>query len=324
VRVVVTGSSGHLGEALVRVLGAEGHDVIGLDRRPSACTHAVGSICDRDLVAAAVANADAVIHSATLHKPHLTTHSTQSFLETNVLGTSVLLERASDAGVHAFVFASTTSAFGHALTPTEDEPAAWITENVAPVVKNIYGGTKVAAEDLCKLAHQDRRLACVVLRISRFFPERDDDEIVRTGFVSENAKVNELLYRRVDIADAVTACQRAVARAGQIGFGRYIVSATTPFTSADASELRRDAPTVVRRLFPEYEDLYRVREWSMFPSIDRVYVNRRAREALQWEPTYCFGWALEQLRSGKSTGSDLAARIGAKGYHPQPTGIYTT
>jgi UDP-glucose 4-epimerase len=321
VRVVVTGSSGHLGEALVRILSAEGHDVVGLDQLLSPFTHMVGSICDRDLAADAVADAEVVIHCATLHKPHLRTHSAQSFIETNVLGTAVLLEAAANVGVRAFVFASTTSTFGHALTPSAGKPGAWITEEVVPVIKNIYGGTKVAAEDLCQLAHQDRRLACIVLRISRFFPEDDDNELVRTGFSSENAKVNELLYRRLDLADAVTACQRAAERATQIGFGRYVVTATTPFTPGDLVELRQDAPAVVKRLYPEYEGLYRSRGWRMFPSIDRVYANARAREALQWEPEHDFARALDRLHSGKDTRSDLAVKVGAKGYHPEPTGF---
>jgi UDP-glucose 4-epimerase len=324
VQVVVTGSSGHLGEALVRVLSAEGHDVIGVDLRPSPFTTILGSICDRELAADTAAGADVVIHSATLHKPHVGTHSTQSFIETNVVGTAVQLDAATDAGVRAFVFASTTSTFGHALSPSSGRPAAWITEDVAPVVKNIYGSSKVAAEDLCELAHTDRGLACVVLRISRFFPEDDDDENVRNGFSSENAKVNELLYRRVDLADAVTACQRAAEQAAQIGFGRYIISATTPFISSDLSEMRRDAPAVVCRHYPEYEGLYASRGWRMFGTLDRVYVNTAARNALGWEPKHDFGWALDRLRSGEDTQSWLATQVGAKGYHPEPVGVYTT
>jgi UDP-glucose 4-epimerase len=314
-RVVVTGSTGHLGEALVRVLSAQGHDVVGVDLRPSAFTTVAGSICDRDLAADVTVGADVVIHSATLHKPHVETHSTQSFIETNISGTAVRLKAASDAGVRAFVFASTTSAFGQALSPAEGQPATWITEEVMPVVNNIYGATKVAAEDLCQLAYPDRGMACVVLRISRFFPEDDDDENVRSGFSSENAKANELLYRRVDLADAVTACPRAAERAERIGFGRYIVSATTPFTSSDLPDLRHNAPAVLRRLYPEYEALYASRGWLMFGGMDRVYVNTSARE-----PRHDFGWVLEQLRSGSDITSPLAAEVGAKGYHSGPVG----
>jgi UDP-glucose 4-epimerase len=45
-RMFVTGSSGHLGEALVRTLRERGSDVIGLDIRPSEWTTVVGSVAD--------------------------------------------------------------------------------------------------------------------------------------------------------------------------------------------------------------------------------------------------------------------------------------
>jgi nucleoside-diphosphate-sugar epimerase len=222
------------------------------------------------------------------------------------------------------VCASTTSTFGLALSPARGQPAAWITEDVIPVVKNIYGATKVAAEDLCELTHRDRGLACVVLRISRFFPEDDDDDNVRHGFSSENAKANELLFRRVDLADAVTACQRAAEQAERIGFGRYIISATTPFTPGDLSELREDARAVVRRLYPDYEAIYDLSGWRMFGSLGRVYVNALAREALRWEPKYNFRWVLDRIQAGEDTRSHLAAEVGTKGYHARPFGVYTT
>ena len=75
---------------------------------------------------------------------------------------------------------------------------------------------------------------------------------MRTRYADANAKVNELLYRRIDLADVVSAHLAALERAPRIGFGRYVVSATTPFGPGDLAELRRDAPAVVERLFPDY------------------------------------------------------------------------
>ena len=95
--VLVTGSSGHLGRALVRVLKSEGYEVIGLDLLASAETDAVGSITDRSLVRRCMAEVGAVIHTATLHKPHVGTHSRQEFVDTNVTGTLSLLEEAAEA-----------------------------------------------------------------------------------------------------------------------------------------------------------------------------------------------------------------------------------
>jgi UDP-glucose 4-epimerase len=323
-RVLVTGSAGHLGEALVRTLREAGHAVVGLDRLTSAHTDVVASVTDRAAVRSAVAGADAVVHTATLHKPHVMSHPRQEFVDTNVTGTLVLLEEAVAAGVGAFVYTSTTSAFGRALTPGEGTPAAWITEEVVPEPRNIYGATKVAAEDLCELVARDHGLPCLILRTSRFFPEQDDSEQVRSDYADANAKVNELLYRRLDLSDVVGAHLAAVARAPEIGFGRYVVSATTPFGPGDLDELRRNAPAVVERLYPDYRDVYERLGWRMFPGIDRVYVNARARADLGWEPRYDFRHALDLLRAGEEPRSALATSVGAKGYHPVTTGPYTT
>jgi UDP-glucose 4-epimerase len=319
----VTGSAGHLGEGLVRVLGSEGFEVVGLDVLDSQYTTVVGSIADRACVRRCVEGVEGVLHAATLHKPHVGSHDRQAFVDTNVTGTLNLLEAAVEAGVGRFVFTSTTSAFGRALTPPPGAPAAWIDEEVAPVARNVYGATKTAAEDLCELVYRDHGLPCLILRTSRFFPEADDRDDLRAAYDDLNLKVNELLYRRVDLEDVVGAHRLALERAPVVGFGRYIVSATTPFTRADLAELRADAPAVVRRLFPDYEALYAVRGWRMFPGIERVYDNARARGELGWEPRYDFRHALDRLQVGEDPRSALATAVGAKGYHAVSTGPYT-
>jgi len=322
-KVVVTGSSGHLGEALVRVLRDRGYAVTGIDLRPSPHTTVTGSVADRALVRGCLAGAGAVLHAATLHKPHIASHGKQDFVDANVTGTLTLLEEAVTAGVGSFVFTSTTSAFGRALAPGAGEPARWITEDVVPRARNIYGATKTAAEDLCELVHAEHRLPVIVLRTARFFPERDDSDTVREAYDDANVKANEFLYRRVDVADAVDAHLRAMEQAARIGFGRYIVSASTPFSPGDLAELNRDAPAVVARLFPGYRAEYARRGWRMFPSIGRVYVNARARADLGWSPRYDFGTVLDALAAGQDPRSPLARAVGAKGYHDQPTGVYT-
>ena len=203
--ILVTGSSGHLGEALMRALRGAGRQAAGLDLTPGPFTDCVGSIADRTCVARCMEGVETVLHTATLHKPHVASHPREAFVETNVLGTLILLEEARRVGVKSFVLTSTTSAFGDALKPPPGEPAAWIDESVAPAPKNIYGVTKTAAEDLCRLFHRNEGLACVVLRTSRFFPEEDDDPQTRAAFADANAKANEFLFRRVAIEDVVAA-----------------------------------------------------------------------------------------------------------------------
>jgi UDP-glucose 4-epimerase len=314
-KIVTTGSAGHLGEALMRTLRQSSHEAIGLDIKSSMFTDRVGSIVDRAFIRECMRGVDAVIHAATLHKPHVATHSRQEFVDTNITGTLNLLEEAVSSGVSAFIFTSTTSAFGRALTPREGAPAAWITEEVAPAPKNIYGVTKVAAENLCELFHFKTGLPCLILRTSRFFPEEDDDKTIRESFDNTNMKVNELLHRRGDIEDMVSAHLLALEKAQSIGFGRYIVSATTPFTRDDLHELRLNAPAVVKRYVPEFEAEYARRGWTLPRSIDRVYDNQLARTALNWTPRYDFQSAIRRLRADEDFQSPLTSAIGSKGYH---------
>ncbi len=316
-RILVTGSTGHLGEAIMRRLATTGHEAIGADLLPGPFTHHVGTLVDREFVRACMAGIDAVIHAATLHKPHVATHSRQDFIDTNITGTLNVLEEAVAHDVGRVVCTSTTSAFGEALTPPPGEPAAWITEAVAPVPKNIYGLTKTAAEDLCYLFHRKHQLDCIVLRTSRFFPEQDDSREIREAFSDGNAKANEYLFRRVDIEDAADAHLLAVERARQIGFGKYIISATTPFRPDDLKALRGSAADVLRLRVSEFEEEYARRGWRMFESIDRVYVNEKARAALGWRPKYDFRRIIGQLQAGEEPGSDLARAIGSKGYHSE-------
>lgn len=314
-KVLVTGSAGHLGEALVRRLRELGHETVGLDILASPFTDAVGSIADRARVRDCMAGIDTVMHAATLHKPHVATHAKQDFIDTNITGTLVLLEAAVAVGVRSFVFTSTTSVFGDALRPPEDAPAAWVTEDVRPVPRNIYGVSKSAAEELCHLFHKRDGLACLVLRTSRFFPEADDEARVRQAYADGNAKANEFLFRRVDLEDLVSAHLLAAEHAPEIGFDRYIISATTPFRSDDLADLRRNAPEVLARRVPGYAAVYEGLGWKMFPGIDRVYVNDKARRDLGWKPIYDFEHVLRRLAADEDPRSPLARAVGSKGYH---------
>jgi UDP-glucose 4-epimerase len=138
-KILVTGSAGHLGEALMRTFRNRNIDAIGLDIAASPFTHEVGSIADRAFVARAMNGIDAVLHTATLHKPHVLTHTRQDFVDTNISGTLNLLEEAVAQHVKSFVFTSTTSVFGDAMAPLAGQPAVWVTEDLKPRPKNIYG-----------------------------------------------------------------------------------------------------------------------------------------------------------------------------------------
>lgn len=304
----------------MRTLTARGETPVGLDILPSPYTHIVGSVSDPEVVAMAMDGVEQVYHTATLHKPHVVTHEKADFLNTNINGTLTLLEAAVAQNVSAFVFTSTTSVFGDALRPKAYEPAAWITEDTQPLVKNIYGATKLAAEDLCRLFHRNHGLNTLVLRTSRFFPEDDDDSSKQARFDEANLKANEFLYRRVELEDAVDAHLLAAEKAAAIGHGCYIISATSPFTLSDLKTLGTDAAAVVGEHFPDQPKIYRQLGYEMLPVLDRVYVNSAARVDLGWQPRWDFAYVLSKLAKGEEARSELAKAVGKKGYHSEVFG----
>jgi UDP-glucose 4-epimerase len=66
---------------------------------------------------------------------------------------------------------------------------------------------------------------------------------------------------------------------------------------------------------PRHQDVYACRGWSMFPDIDRVYVNERARRDLGWKPRNDFAHIIDLVHAGEDPRSPLARVVGSKGYH---------
>ncbi|TEA14163.1 UDP-glucose 4-epimerase [Colletotrichum sidae] len=331
--VLVTGSSGHLGTALMLSLSSLGHNPLGIDVIPSQTTTVVGNITDRRLISSILrenASITHIVHAATLHKPHVDSHPAQAFIDTNITGTLTLLQEAAalDQRIKSFVFISTTSTFGKALAPAPGQPAAWIDETVTPIPKNIYGITKCAAEDLCSLVHAQSALPVLVLRTSRFFPEQDDDAARRSAMSDANLKVCELAHRRVDISDVVSAVHCAMLRAAELRFGKYIISAPPPpfamRTAEDALAcLNRDAGRVFRETLPGCAAAFDKFGWTFLARLDRVYDSSRAVRELGWRPEWTFERAVASMERGEDWRSELTHIVGRKGYHDVPTGVYT-
>jgi nucleoside-diphosphate-sugar epimerase len=302
-RILLTGSSGWLGRFLAPRLREEGHDVVGLDVAPGADTDILGSVADRILVDRAFAGhgIDAVVHAGALHKPDIARYPKQAFVDVNVTGTLNLLEAAAGAGCSRFVFTSTTSLMiseairaGKAGGATR---AAWLTEDFGPLEpRNVYGVTKRAAEQLCALVHREHGLPVVVLRTGRFFPEEDD---THRDLAGPNTKANEFLNRRLTVEDCAEAHVAALAKAPEIGFGLYIVSAPPPFTPGDAEALIDDAPAVIARYFPEAGELYARAGWRLPAHIDRVYDPSLAERELGFRARTGFAELLDSMRDGR-------------------------
>jgi nucleoside-diphosphate-sugar epimerase len=300
-KILLTGSSGWLGRHLAPLLVARGDEVVGIDIAPGAHTSIIGSVADRVLVDRLfdAHRFDAVVHAGALHKPDIARYPTQAFIDVNVTGTLGLLEGAVRTGVGRFVFTSTTSLMISAdIREGKGDVAAWLDETMTSFrPRNIYGATKLAAEQLCRLFHDDHGLPLLVLRTGRFFTEEDD---TRRALSGENMKANELLHRRLTVEDAAVAHVVALDRAPDVGFGTYILSAPTPFARADMADLKRNAPEVIVRLYPDAAELYERDGWTLPAMIDRVYDASLAERDLGFRCATDFGSVLAALRAGEA------------------------
>ena len=298
-RVLLTGSTGWLGRHLAPMLRAAGHEVIGMDVAPGPDTRVVGSVADRALVERVMFShgIESVIHGAALHKPDIVRYPRQAFIDVNVTGTLNLLECAIATGAGRFVFTSTTSLMiTQAIRDETADRAVWLDETSGPLSpRNIYGVTKRAAEEVCRLVHAETGLPIIVLRTSRFFPEDDDTHRDLSG---ENMKANEFLNRRLTVEDCARAHIVALDRAPTIGFATYIASAPIPFSRDDVAELKRDARAVIARLYPDAAELFAARGWSLPASIGRVYDASAIERGLGFRCATDFAAVLAAMRAG--------------------------
>lgn len=281
------------------MLRAQGHDVRGFDHVPGKDTDIVGSVTDAALVEALFREHgfQGVIHAAALHKPDIERYAREAFVETNVTGTLNLLEASVRYGADRFIFTSTTSLMiTQAIREERSDSAVWLGEESGPLrPRNIYGVTKRAAEELCRIIHADHRLPIIVLRTARFFPEDDDTHRDLSG---ENMKANEFLNRRLSVEDCARAHIAALDYAPRIGFGLYVVSAPAPFDRNETQALKVDAGAVIARYSPDAAALYAARGWTLPASIGRVYDASAMERELGFRCQTDFASVLEALHNG--------------------------
>ena len=142
--IALTGATGFIGQCLLRDLPKRGYRLRVLLRRPSAvpmeCASAVvGDLARPQNMAAALADADAVIHSAGVAHA-MSGLPEDDYRVLNTEATIALARAAQRAGVKRFIFLSSIRAQSG---PTAEHV---LTEDLAPQPTEAYGRSKLAAE----------------------------------------------------------------------------------------------------------------------------------------------------------------------------------
>lgn len=247
--------------------------MVGIDRSVSSATSQLGDICDLNMLVRTFEGADAVVHTAALHAPHVGIFEDSEFERINVEGTKQVVKASRECGVNTLIFTSTTALYGHAVT-ADPAQAAWITEQTQPQPKSIYHRTKLEAETFLAETADDN-LRITTLRMSRCFPE------------PAPLMAAYRLHRGVDARDVAEGHRLAILTPGE-SYRTFILSGATPFSIADLEDLKDRAPHVLKNKAPELCQLFAARKWELPQSIDRVYDSSLAQQALGWKPRYGF------------------------------------
>ena len=182
-RILVTGGTGFTGQALVRRLLGEGHEVLALDNQPGlfhdelkerGARITIGSVTDKPLVTKLARGCSRIYHLAAAFR--LVNLSKKDYHAINVGGTRNLMEAAHEAGVERFVYCSTCGIHGDVEKPpaTEDAP-------VAPA--DYYQQTKWEGEVVAK-EFLDRGLWVSIVRPTAIYGPGDPERFL-------------MIYRRV-------------------------------------------------------------------------------------------------------------------------------
>ncbi len=231
-RVLVTGASGFLGSWIAEVLTKDKHQVRALVRKTSNTTFleklggvelVYGSVEDAPSVNNAMADVDAVVHSAGLVKAR----SVTEFQEVNVQGTVNLLDAAEKRGaaLKRFVHVSSLEACG----PSRDGTPVNVTQEEPCTT---YGRSKLAAERAV-IARKDK-LPVTILRPGAIFGPRDAEileafKTVHRGLLPTIAG-GTALGVFIHASDCARACVDAIAADVPSGSVYFIVDDTGPVT----------------------------------------------------------------------------------------------
>jgi nucleoside-diphosphate-sugar epimerase len=276
-RVLVTGGSGRIGQAVIRELLDHGYEVVSADlRRPAARPDGFRfvqtEIGDVGQVAGAMAGCDAVIHLAAI--PDAWTSADEVVFGNNTRATFAVLQAATLLGVKKAVISSSISALGTAYAPVPFAPSYAPLDEAHPLLgQDPYALSKEVDERTGEMFVRRSGMQVIAFRYSLVSPMSELKELAATLAADPGYQDWwKLFWAYLDVRDAASACRKAIEADG-LGFQVMGLNMSDTLASEPTEELlRRYAPQVeIRRSIPGF---------SAAVSIEK------ARTLLGWEPVH--------------------------------------
>jgi nucleoside-diphosphate-sugar epimerase len=268
------------------MLAEAGHEPVLLDVVPveTPFEFIQGDVRDAQAVLTAARGAEVIVHTAAIHGIHLGDHSTRDFYDLNLTGTLNMWEAAEAVGARAVVFSSSMGVYKSHDAPGQ---GAALREDVPLRPGDIYGWTKVAGEELCRLYGRRSGIPSVALRFGMFVPE----PFFRYGI--------RLLYGGVDASDVARSVLVSMdaLTSGTVTWDAFNVESVVPFQDEDVEQLARDPLPVLDKYYPGASDLLRERGVTELAPVTVRYPMDHARQVLGWAPERNFDRWLEELAS---------------------------
>ena len=268
-KVVVTGSSGKAGRAVVADLFEHDHEVRMVDVVPPADeseSFLRADLTDFGQTLECLGGFEAVVHLAAIPAPGLRTEETT--FRTNMLSTYNVFEAARVLGLDRVVWASSETILG---LPFEREQPAYapIDEEHPPYPESSYSLSKLLGEELGRQLHRWTGTPYVALRFSNIMAPED---YPRFPGVWDDARIRRWnLWGYVDARDVAQSCRLALD--ADVGAQHYIVAAADTVMNRPSRELMAEVyPSVpYRPTAGEYDTLLSI---------------EKARRQLGYEPRH--------------------------------------
>ena len=221
---LVTGASGFLGKAVMKLLAEQKQRTIGLDPRASATTQVVDGLSDRSKITKLLTGEKVthIIHAGGVSGPMVLADDPVKVITINVLGSLNLLYAALDTGVRTFIYCSSAAALGsfHESAPVD--------ENYPLRPNNTYSASKAAMEMVMRGLWGKIPLDLCSLRFTVIYgPGRETtytvEEIVGAALAGRAARIAPMAdWPYVYIDDAARAAVQACYAKGRKQLSYFI------------------------------------------------------------------------------------------------------